>query len=922
VCANTPSALDSQRADGHDFVVTQVVDSLIRVGVPERCLLSLCGAQLAASEGVPYEQRVPAEAAASSFAEAFQASPMSELKSLPPVTGSVLKLIRHSVDEWTHIAIQTIQSHRDLVPCRTLSRLVLQFQRVLFALVFQAEEPNSHEIDWTSLDISLYLQFILKRSLDVLRAFQQEYTGLDFVNRSQPAQQALKQLGTLFQGLPLMPLSEAFASLLAMANTAKLASLSGQILATCGGSMNALVSLISQLTEPENKLREANMVLEAPQADQETAAGDLTMQALLDLGQACAMASGSCARAAFLEEQQVATEDQADMASFLINPVFSGGLVDAVTDDVPSLLVDLVRMTETDATANAVQVISRHLVDHHRLPAMAQNHPSWKALGSLFAVLIHHLQLESEFEAAMAAGDLSPPKFQDALKAVAALQSHLLKLKQQHLLSYEVLLERLSTLSIFLATELEPANTSNGEDHGNRDEQWQASRVRIVSVNDTAAMQTLRTSSAEQHASVESLESPVNTTLDHAESELDTLMVEDDWHELVHTATQSWLTSRADGKFGIATMPKQITELALAYLTEPFDLNKARARLQAQSQLAIRRLGMLRCFGACLEMNWHSNMTFALMCGLQGDIQVAGESKSSLGLIFSGVENTSSKLRLELRRAYVKICTRVAKLLQATAHRLCEPAVVAKDCQLRLLHALVSVLFQRHEAATLDVLLRSSLFTDMHKIQEQLLTLARLELSQIEKDPAAIQTQAATLLVAEANASGSQSEVASLPASTANPLDWDVSPTSAEPLVNPREEGASAFEAEPGEDGDMPESPGIEANAWDALPVTDGIESLEVSSRPDAANKMLSSAEDTSWASSGRRGEHWILIKLRPHTCIRALKIYASTHDSFAPKMVEVFVGQRPDELQRVATVSVLAASYETYHLDCIWLCR
>ena len=902
VCADNPSLLDRQRADGHDFVVTQVIDSLIRVGVPERCLLSLCGAQLAASEAVPYEQPVSAALAGPSFAEAFQASPASELKELPPVTGSVLKLIRHSVDEWTQIAIHATRSQRVRAPCRTLSRLVLQFQRVLFGLVFQTDR-DTREVDWTCLDISVYLEFILKRSLEVLRAFQQQYSGLDLANRSQPAQEALNQLSTLFQGLPLMPLSEALTSLLAMASTPKLANLSSQILTTCGSSMNALVTLISQLTEPEIRLREANMVLEAPQADRETASNDVTMQALLDLGQACAMAVGSCARAAYLEEQHVTTEEQTNMMSFLVNPVFSGGLVDSMCEEAAdgesSLLVDLVHMKETDATVHAVQVLSRHLISYHRLPAMTENHPSWKALGALFAVLIHHLQLDSEFEAALAEADLSPSKFQDALKAVAALQSHLLQLKQQHLLSYEVLLDRLSTLSIFLATELAPARASNADEHGSRDEQWQSSRVRIVSVNDTAAMQTLRTSSAEQasQSSADSLESPVNTTFDRAESELDTLMVEDDWHELVHTATQSLLTSRADGKFGIATLPKQITELTLAYLTEPFNLDKARARLQAQSQLAVRRLGVLRRLATCLELSWHSNMTFALLCGFQGDLQVAGETKPSLGLIFAGVENTSSKLRLELRRAYVKICTRLAKLLQAAAQQLCEPLVADKDCQLRLLHALVSVLFQRHEAATLDVLLRSTLFADMHTIQEQLLSLARVELAQMENQPSPVQTQTddSAAAVTEAN----QPDIAAV----ANPLDWDVSPTGEAPVAIADlpplavEEGAV--------EEDLPGSPGIEANAWDALPVTEGIDSLEVSSRPEAAVHMLSTDTDTSWASSGRRGEHWILIKLKPQTCIRALKIYAKALDSFAPKTVEVFVGQRADELQRVATVSL-----------------
>eukprot|EP00045_Choanoeca_perplexa_P017892 m.270728 g.270728 ORF g.270728 m.270728 type:complete len:4196 (-) comp17668_c0_seq1:27-12614(-) len=899
VCANDTSPLDRQRADGHDFVVTQVIDSLIRVGVPERCLLSLCGSQLAASEGVPYEQPVSADLAEPSFADAFQAEPANDLNYLPPVTGSVLKLIRHAVDEWTQIAIHTIQSKKDMVPCRTLSRLVLQFQRVLFALVFQTDEPEGREIDWTRLDISVYLNFILKRSLEVLNAFQQQYADLDFVNRAQPAQKALQQLATIFSSLPLMPLSEAFTSLLGMTNTPKLATLSGQILTNCGYSMNELVTLVSKLTENETRLREANMVLEAPSPDQATAAEDVTMQALLDLGQACAMAIGTCARSAFLEVPSVATEEQAKMASFLINPVFSGGLVETIEDEeVPSLLIDLVQMKETPATASAVQVISLYLIEHHRLPAMAGNHPSWKALGALLAVLIHHLQLEPEFEEAMSQGNLNSPKLQEALKAVAALQSHLLQLKQQHLISYEVLLERLSKVGVFLTTELAPANTVDGEDHANRDEQWQSSRVRIVSVNNTAAMETLRTSSAEKASTSDgdSVESPVNTTLDRAESELDTLMVEDDWHELVHTATQSWLTSRADGKFGIATMPKQITELTLAYLTEPFDLAKARARLHAQSELAARRLSVLRRLSACLELAWHGNAIFALLCGFQGDLQLLAD-KPSLGLIFAGVENTSSKIRLELRRAYVKICTRVAKLLQGAAQRLCEPAVVDKDCQLRLLHALVSVLFQRHEAATLDVLLRSSLFVDMHKIQEQLLSLARVELAQIDSTPEPTQQVeeevAALASAADSAAASGQSGLVSLPVPNA-----EAAPD-ADDLVTEPDNNDEKADSE----ADMPSSPGIEANAWDALPVTDGIETLEVSSRVEGAANMLTADTETSWTSSGRRGEHWILIKLKAHICIRALKIYATGVDSFAPKLVEVFVGQRSDELQRVASV-------------------
>ena len=88
------------------------------------------------------------------------------------------------------------------------------------------------------------------------------------------------------------------------------------------------------------------------------------------------------------------------------------------------------------------------------------------------------------------------------------------------------------------------------------------------------------------------------------------------------------------------------------------------------------------------------------------------------------------------------------------------------------------------------------------------------------------------------------------------------------------------------------------------------IRCLKVSSRPESAMNMFSSNSKSCWQSSGKQGDHWILIEIKPNILLHRLSIECDSDagSSYRPQTIIVSVGNESShvaQLQKARSVHV-----------------
>lgn len=92
-------------------------------------------------------------------------------------------------------------------------------------------------------------------------------------------------------------------------------------------------------------------------------------------------------------------------------------------------------------------------------------------------------------------------------------------------------------------------------------------------------------------------------------------------------------------------------------------------------------------------------------------------------------------------------------------------------------------------------------------------------------------------------------------------------------------------------------------NTRASLPAVDAVSVLEVSSNTEQAANLLRN-DDSHWTSDARRGEHWILIRLKPGVVVRTISVVPEFGTNLETRRVTVAGGNNPKDLASLAQVS------------------
>ena len=933
-------AEDDPRAAGHDFFVSVVIDSLLQDGVVERCVLGVLG--IASDPIAPHRRSDDGDCYLVSrdiFRRIFAcpwplgAGPPQLPPADSPVTSNnsaaVLHLIASAIAQWTHVCVQAVRDGAPVPPCHLLNRFVLTFQRSLLAMM---SRPTAAVERLSMLDfVGTYLRFLASHALVALKA---TYTAA-----CHDGHELNEAARGLLRSLPVQPLAELLVGLLAFGTDGNVGPrVASGVLAEGSSQLKELLLTLDQLAKLFPQRLAAN--LGDPLESGEDNSSATAAAALIDLGQTTAYALGRCARVAALGTQGALNTP---LDGYLSNPVFDGGMA-AEAPEPGGTAEALISLPSDPRTQTAIALLEQYVREQRRnTVGLSQDHPTWEAMVALLGLLAYHLELEPELETGLRDRSFASEALADILKASVALQQHFARLHQEKLLEYEDLTARLRAMARFLYTHLAPCRPATENAAPRRASVWLSSRKRIVSVSEMPpavapeALASLNEPSTpledeRTFADLANSSGPSRQgSIGWAAQELDEDLAGQDWQALVNMASTSWLSSKLFARNEIAVIPKHVAELVCAFVAEPFELQLLQRVMEAQRKLANRRCRVFLVLTEVLELGLDPGFDYTLVHGLLGTVdgrprQAAQAAQQPLlGQSMAGIAVAPAPLRLRVRSAGIRFWCTTASILERVGDSLCastsrpvvgegppqetlplaaaaaagDAASGKKKMFLRLLHAFVHLLFEKHDASTLDALLRADFLGRVATLQAHLFQLARTELEALQSANASTQDafQAGTA-AAVLSSSGGSGDAVPVAESTAQAP--DAASTAA------RNSGGSEGQTLHRVPILPPVSPTavVDAGAWDALPVMPNCAELEVSSKPAQASALVDGSLEKHWTSSGKRGEHWILLKIRPHICIRSLRLVAKFNDTFCPRSVCVMAGHSLDSLQQIANVS------------------